>query len=174
MKNQRGFTLIELIVYIAIISTVLLAFVTFALQLAKVRAKASVIGEVEYNARLIQERLNEAIRHAEGVNTGASTFGSDPGVLSLDMVDVAEDATIFNLTSDDGNFQVEAGGGEATPITTNGVSITNLIFTNYTSSEDVGVVGVQFTVTANNVSSDQFFDYAQSFQTTLRIPLDNL
>lgn len=171
--NNRGFTLIELIIYIAVVSVVLLAFVTFTLRFANSRAKARVIGEVQYNGRLIQERLSDAFRHAEAVNTGASTFTTDPGVLSLDIVDVAEDPTIFSLSADDGNFQVNLAGSGNTLITSDAVSVSNLVFTNLTSSEDVGVVRVEFTVAAINNSNDPHFDYDQTYQTTLRIPLDN-
>lgn len=171
-QSQRGFNLVELVVYVAIVAIVLLAFSTFAIRLARSHVKAEIVGEVGYNAALIETRINDAMRHAELINTGASVFGSDPGTLSLDMADAAVDPTVFSLDADDGTFQVSVDGGAAAPITTEGVLITNLTFTDLTSDEDVGVVLVEYTVQANNPSSDPLFSYEESFQTTARIPLD--
>lgn len=171
--QQKGFTLLELILYIAIVSVVLLSFTTFALRFAHASAKARVVGEVEYNAKLVQDRMIDAIRHAEAVNDGASTFGSDPGVLSLDMVDAGEDPTVFSLTSDDGSFQVNIAGAGDVPITSDRVQITNLFFTDLTTDDELGVIQVQYTVTAVSPTNSPLFEYEQSYQTTLRIPLDN-
>ena len=171
--NKKGFTLIEFLIYIALISVILVALTTFSLRLAKARAKTQVIGEVEYAARQIQSYINDAMRHAEGINTGTSTFNADPGTLSLNMVSVGIDPTVFSLDTDDGVFQISEAGGGAVSITTDAVSITNLVFEDLTSSEDVGIIHVEFTVQANNNTGGPTFDYAQSYQSTFRIPLDN-
>lgn len=170
--SAKGFTLVELLIYIGMVSLVLVAMVTFSLRLAKARAKAQVVGEVQYNAKLIQDHLNDAMRHAEAINAGNSQFGTDPGVLSLDMADDALDPLVFSLDADDGSLQIEEAGGQAEKITTERVAITDLIFENLTSEEDVGVVRVHYRVQAVNSSVDPIFDYAQSYQTTIRIPLD--
>lgn len=171
--KSNGFTLVELLLYITLTAVVFVMIISFIMTLMEVRTKVDVIGEVEHNARLVQDRLTDAMRHVEAVNTGTSTFGSDPGVLSLDMVDAAVDPTIFSLTADDGQLQVSEAGAAAATITTENVSVSNLVFTDLTSSEDRGIIQVQFTVTAINEEESPLFDYEESFQTTLRIPLDD-
>lgn len=170
--NQKGFTLIEMVIYLTIIGIVLSTIALFLLNLMGARAKTQAISEVLSSAQLIQTRLSEAVRHAQGINVAASTFSSDPGVLSLNMVDSARDPTIFSLTQNDGQFQVSEQGSPASVLTPDHVAIKNLVFTNLTSSEDVGIIQMQFTVETTSGSGTQAFFYDQAFQTTLRIPLD--
>lgn len=171
MKDQRGVSLVELIIYIAIVGVMLSTIAIFLINLMQARAKTAALSEVIGAATLIQERLHDAARHAEGINTGSSTFNSDPGVLSLDMVSVSEDPVVFSLTADDGQFQVSQAGGGAVALSGSALEITNLVFTNLTSADDTGIIQVNFTVSAPSDESVEFFAYEESFQTTLRIPL---
>jgi prepilin-type N-terminal cleavage/methylation domain-containing protein len=171
--NKQGFTLVEVMVYVAIIALMMTTLVLFSINLIQVRAKQRVIHNVEANAARIFERLADAARHAEGINTGASTFNSDPGTLSVNIVSAGVDPTIFSLTADDGVFQANEGGAGNVAITTDDVAITNLVFTNLTSVTDIGIIKVEFTVAAVNNSGNPLYSYEESFQTAIRIPLDN-
>lgn len=171
MLNKRGFTLVELIIYVAIVSSILIATTQYVATLARNRAKSEVLAEVAYNAAIIQAKLSYAARHAESLNVGSSTFGSDPGVLQLEMVDSGENPTIFNLTADDGAAQMNING-TTTQLTTDRVNVTNFVFSNRTSSDDIGIIEVQYTIEAVNSSNSPFFDYVEEFQTAIRIPLD--
>jgi len=126
--TKRGFTLVELLIYIAVVAIIFLAMVSFILTMSESKAKRTVMSEVASSARIIQERLMDAGRHAQTINVGASTFDVDPGVLSLDMVNVFEDPMVFSLTGDNGQFQVSTAGGEAIPLTNTTVAITHLLF----------------------------------------------
>jgi type II secretory pathway pseudopilin PulG len=171
--QTKGFTLIELLIYIALTAVIFMVIVSFILTLTEVRAKVDVVSEVEYNARLVQDRLVDAMRHAEGINSGTSLFGTDPGVLSIDMVDAGVDPTVFSLTEDDGQVQLSEAGAGAVGLTTDTVEVTNFQFTNLTGLEDQGIIKAEFTVRYVNPGSDPLYDYEESFQTTLRIPLDD-
>ncbi len=169
---QRGFTLIETILYILIIGMILSTLGLFLNHLLQARAKTFASSDLITAARTIQDQLGHAARTAEGINTGASTFGTDPGVLSLNMVDAGVDPTIFSLTSNDGQFQMKEAAGSNVLLTTDDVHVTNLVFTNLTGVDDTGIIQVQFTLEEVNTSGSAYFDYEQTFQTTLRIPLD--
>ncbi len=169
---QRGFTLIETILYILIIGMILSTLGLFLNHLLQARAKTLASSDLITAARTIQDVLGHAARAAEGINTSTSTFGSDPGILSLNMVEVGVDPTVFSLTGADGQLQVSEAGGGNILLTTDEVAITNLVFTNLTGDDDTGIIQVQFTLEAVNTSGSAYFDYEQSFETTLRIPLD--
>lgn len=171
MRDQRGSTFMELVIYIAIVGMIMTTVASFLMSLLTSRVKVTASSEVLSNARLIQDRLHDAARHAEGINTGSSTFGSDPGVLSLDMVAGSVDPTSFSLTTDDGQFQLNEGAGNVF-VSSDDIEVTNLVFTNLTSADDTGIILVQFTLRTVNNSKSSRFDYEESFQTTLRIPLD--
>jgi len=171
MRNQKGTTLVELVIYIGIVGMILTTVSMFLLNLLTTRAKTAAITETLANGRLVQERLTEAMRHASGIVVLDSEFGTDPGVLSLEMADLTLSPTIFSLNEDDGQVQVSEGGLPPVTLTTNDVHITDFQFQNLTSPEDVGIIQLQFTIEVDNPSLSPRFDYAQSFQTTARIPL---
>ncbi len=171
-KSTHGFSLIEVILYLFIMAVVLTTIALFLLQLLNARAKTRAISEVLASAQLIEQRLSEAVRHASSLRTAQSTFGSDPGVLSLQMVDAARSPTDFSLSQDDGAFQISEAGAPAEVLTPDSVRVTNLLFTNLTGVDDVGVVQVRFTLETSVDTTSSAFIYDQEFQTTLRIPLD--
>lgn len=170
--STRGFTLIETMLYIVIVAMVLSTLSFFLLQILGTREKTRSISEVVASAELIQARLSEAIRHASAIRTLESTFGTDPGILSLTMVDGARSPTVFSLTANDGQFQISEAGAPAVTVTPQAVRISNLVFTNLTTPTDTGIIQVQFTAEVTSQYNTRVFSYDQSFQTTLRIPLD--
>jgi hypothetical protein len=163
----------ETILYVMIVGTVLATMAGFLMNIVGARAKAIAISDVTDAARVIQTRLTDTARHASALNVGASTFNSDPGVLSFDMVLAGVDPTVFSLTSDNGQFQVQQAGGAQNVLTSSRVAITNLTFTNLTSDDDLGIIQVTYTVEMTTDSSSPLLEYAQTFQTTLRVPLDD-
>lgn len=169
--TQRGFTLFEMLIALAIMGMILVTISSFALKLLHAQARAEVASEITSQARFVIDRLTDAARHAEALNSGASTFDADPGVLSLDMQDDTLDPVVFSLTEDDGQLQISEAAGAAQLLTSNDVSMTNLVFHNLTSASDVGVIQMEFTLRSINTSAARAFTYEESFETTIRIPL---
>lgn len=171
-RNKKGFSLLETIIYVLLMGVIFSAIALFLLHITIARAKTNVISEVLSAAHLIEERLSEAIRHADSIRVADSIFGTDPGVLSLNMVDASREPTVFSLSADNGQFQVAEAGGATFALTPSNVQVTNLVFTNLTGTNDVGIIQVQFTLEITSSSGAKPFHYDQAFQTTLRIPLD--
>ena len=167
--NNKGFTFIETLVYIAIIGMVVVSFVMFALSISNTRNKNYVIQEVQANARTAQGIINQKIRAATGINTESSTFGSDPGVLSLSMADSAKNPTIINLDQDNGILRITEGLSDPVVIVSNKVKITNLVFTDLTSADSRGNIRIQMTVEYNTSLSDIKYRYSQSLQTAVSL-----
>ena len=63
-----AFTLIELIIYLAIISGIAVSFVYFSISITNTRAKTYVVQEVHANARTALELIAQRIRASQGVN----------------------------------------------------------------------------------------------------------
>src|SRR5690242_8085745 len=96
--KTKGFTLLEFILYFALLAMVMGAVTIFAVDLVKTRNKTRIVAEIEQNARLGLSRILRSIRTASQLNVGASTFDSDNGVLSLGMASGAVDPTVFDLS----------------------------------------------------------------------------
>lgn len=171
-QTSQGFTLVEMILYLFIVGVILSVLALFLLQLLNARTKTYAISEVLSSAHLIEERLSEAVRHASSVEVADSVFQSDPGVLSLNMVNADRTPLVFSLTQDNGQFQLSEGGNNPVVLSPEQIEITNLVFTNLTTQDDTGMIRVEFTVKISSDSATKAFAYEQSFQTALRIPLD--
>lgn len=166
---QKGFTLIELLIYIAIVGAIAAGFIRFSLSISDSGSKSFVVQEVHGNGRVALDLISQRIRAATGVNTGSSTFGSDPGVLSLVMADAAKNPTVINLTADNGVLQIKEGSSSAVAITSSEVQITNLVFTNLTPTGARENIRFQLTVAYNDSSGDVEYTYSKSFQTAVSV-----
>ena len=101
MMNRRGFTLVEMLVVIALLALVGGLAISFFLSTIGVRAKAQHRLEVQENARLVLARVEYEIRRARGVEATtdfdvnlATTGGA---TLDLDMSAAGNDPTTFDV-----------------------------------------------------------------------------
>jgi type II secretory pathway pseudopilin PulG len=167
--NMKGFTLIETLIYIAIIGGVVATFVTFSLTVSDARNKTYVVQEVQGNTRTALNLITQRIHAATKINTSTSVFGTDPGTLSLAMASSTLNPTIINLTADDGQLQIKEGTGSAVAITSDELKVTNLVFYDLTATSTRENVQIGMTVEFNNPSSDAEFNASQTVTTTASV-----
>jgi type II secretory pathway pseudopilin PulG len=110
-KYNRGFSLIEMLVYLAVTVLVSLAGVLTYLSLDDVMVRNETERAVNHSAIVALERIGYEIRQATGVNVVQSTFGVSPSELTL-----SRGATTTN-------FEVV---GNALMLTVNGVTLGTL------------------------------------------------
>lgn len=166
---QRGFSFIEVIIYIAIMAFAVVAIASFSISIANSRNKNYVVQEVQANQRGALNIITQRILAAEGVNVAFSTFNTDPGVLSLKMADAAKNPTIIDLNTDNGVLQITQGVASAVAITADEVKVTNLVFTNLTPTGRRENIRIKITIEYDNPSGDQEFEYSQSLQTSVSL-----
>jgi prepilin-type N-terminal cleavage/methylation domain-containing protein len=170
LRDKNGFTLVELLIYIAIIGMVMTTFVYFGMTIFDYRNKSNAAQEVQANERMALSLMSQKIRGAKDVNIASSTFNSDPGVLSLVMDDISKNPTIFSLTKADGSLQIAEGGTSTTTVTSKNVLITNLVFTNLTATSGIAEdIGINMTMQYNNTSQDVKNNYSDSLETAVSI-----
>ncbi|MFH1089110.1 MAG: prepilin-type N-terminal cleavage/methylation domain-containing protein [Candidatus Uhrbacteria bacterium] len=161
-KNNRGFTLIEMIIYIAIIGVIISGFVSYSLSLSSVRSKNHSMVAVQANGRVALEVITEKVHGAQAILTPVAGVSSNQ--LILDMPGANPDIT-FLVT--DGVLTMQETGSSAVVITDNLTSVSNLLFTNLAASGERSNVQVEITlgynVTANNVE----FGYSKSYRTAV-------
>jgi len=138
LKSGAGFTLIELILYVALVTIVLSALVPFAWNMVQTGVKSAVAQEVNANARYISERIKYEIRSATGINSVTSSS------ISLSTSTAGTNPTIIDLTG--GNIRIKQGADSAVNLNSTNIVINNLTFTNYTSSDNK-TKHIQFTMT---------------------------
>jgi len=163
---SKGFTLVETLIYIAIIGGILATFIGFSLNISGARNKTYVTEEVQANARIAMDVISQKIQSANGVTTSSSVFNTDPGTLVLTMSSSTFNPTIINLSADDGVLQIKQGTGATTTVTANTVRVTNLQFTNLSASSTHENIKVNLTVEFAT-TTDIDFQYTQSLTSTI-------
>ena len=167
-KTKNGFTLIELILYVALISVFVTGAVYFAWDIIYGRVKSGVQLEVSQNLRLASKRIIQEIRNAEGVSSiGVST-------ISLVMEDSARNPTAFDVSN--GRLRIGFGSSGSCPtsapctLTSDQVTVTELTFTDL-SSGGGETVNVSFTITleSNNPSGRQEWERSDTFSTSVEL-----
>ena len=126
-----GYSLLEIIVYVSLLATITMFVVGSLLSIYKASGKTRIDRAVSQNGAAAMETMVRETRQAVSIDVGGSTFGANPGTLSLGTKK-------FFLSN--GILQVQEGANPAQDLT-GGVTATSLIF-------------YRDTITSSEVSSD--------------------
>ena len=159
MKKNKGFTLIELIIYISLSSMMLLSITLFAKMILQVRTKNQVMMEVEQQGIQITQILTHAIRNAE--NIIQPTPPNINSNLILDMLNVSEDPTVFSL--DNNVINIQEGVSGQINLSNSRIEVQDLTFQNFSRANTPGIISFSFTLNYNNQSSKPEYNYSKIF-----------
>lgn len=163
--SQRGFTLIELIVYLAIVGLALTFSVGLAVALVQSDARGTVRSAVDTSAHRALAKVAEAAYAASGIDAGSSSFGADLGRLSLTMRDAARSPTVFGVSG--GRLEITEGAGSAIALTAAAVDVTAFRLTRLNPAGAKEGFRVELTVRHVNPSNDPAYQFTQTYVTGL-------
>lgn len=138
--THHGFTLVEVLVYIAVLVVVAMGGVASLLGLSSSIARNTMAREMNESAALTLERIVRDIRNSETVDTGASTLGSSPGEIAL-----VNGATTTSFSVSGGRIIIEENGTVLGPISDDSVTVDSFVARHYTSV-NTELVRVVFTL----------------------------
>jgi prepilin-type N-terminal cleavage/methylation domain-containing protein len=160
--KKNGFTFIELLIYIALVSVLATVSVLFVTNVTSSRVKVKVQEEVMYSARFLSERIGREIRGASAITSLAAND------LCLVMVDAARNPTRIYLSA--GRARIGWGGGGACSATTNNydltgpdITVNSLGFVNLTSglSENIDY---SISISGKNINNRQEWIFDTSLE----------
>lgn len=157
-KLQAGFTLVELIIYIGIVSIVLTSLSYLILDIIGGQVSSQADREVNYNVRHLSTQLATDIRAAESITS------------------ITADSLTLSLPGDDISYQFDGNGlltrqvaaGDPAVVHTSAVT-TNGSFTDQSYGSRSQHVGISFTVEYKNPSNR--VDYSASSTATFSVEL---
>lgn len=165
LTRESGFTLIELILYIALVSIFISGAIFFAWDIIYGRVKSQVQQEVSQNLRLAAKRIVYEIRNAGGINSiSAST-------ISLANTDPARDPTVFDVSG--GRLRIGYGSAGACPVsspcelTSNEVSVSNLSFSDL--SKGTESINIQFSITVESTGERAEWQKSQTYSSSVEL-----
>jgi len=159
LKNKKGFTLIELVLYVGVTSIMLLVIVVFLANLLQSRIKNQTIAEVEQQGIQVMQIITQTTRNAENIT--APLIGTSASSLTLDVLAGANDPTVFDLF--EGTVRIAEGNSSAVSLTNSRVVVSNLIFQNLSRADTSGIIRIQFTLTHINPENRNEYNYQKIF-----------
>jgi len=164
-NTQNGYTLLELLIYVAIIGVLLTGVTVFFGVVADARLKNQAVAEVNDQAMAAMDYITQTIRNATSIT--APTATTSGASLTLVVPTGSLSPTVFSLSGS--TLQVKEGAAAAVPLTSNDVQVSNLTFTNLTRSGTSGNVQVTFTINRTNPNAHNEFDYQKTFTSSAEI-----
>ena len=144
IKNEKGFSLIETIIYIAIFSMIVTTFVSFSSSMTRVRLHNQMVLEVNDQGQNTMKIITQTIRNASAVNSLA--MGNTDSSLNLTTFTPATSPTIFSESS--GVLYIKEGSSSQIALTNNKVVISNLAFSNFSHSNTGDIIKISFTLSS--------------------------
>ena len=159
MKKNSGFTLIELVLYVAIASIVLGAFLTVYTSVYQLRQKNQAVSEVEQQGQQVMQQISQTLRNAAAVTSPAT--GASSSALTLQTYSSGTNPTILSLSS--GAVMDLEGTSSAVSLSSAKITVSSLSFQNLTRSGTHGIIKISFTVTSKNLTGRTENSFTKNF-----------
>ncbi len=158
---SRGFTLIEVLVYIALITLIMSSIVGYSLSLGGARARNYVVQNVQSNGRVLLSTLGQQIRASALVSTPAAGTSSNQLVLTMPS---GSPGVVFSLSS--GRVVMSVVGSPDVFLTDDRTTVSNLVFTNTALAGERDSISIQAQVSYAAAAGDVGYSYSEQLRTT--------
>lgn len=161
IKNNKknGFTLIELIFYIALFSVFFVSLFLVLNIFYENKNKNSVTIEVEQQGLFISQVISQEIRNSQSIIS--PTIGDNSSSLSLQSFDVLRSPIVFYL--DSGAVILSENGSVIDNLNSNRIIVSNLNFVNNSIVDNIQGISFSFTVSYKNNSGKKQYEYNKDF-----------
>lgn len=159
IHGSDGFTVLELLLYVTISSSVLLIAVMFMGAMLEARIKNEVIAEVEQQGHAAMHKIVEVLRNGQSVVS--PTPGNASTILSVATYAPLMNPTIFDVAT--GTLRIKEGATSTVPLTSSSVAVSGFSVHNVSRAATPGSVRVMFTVRYNAESLRGEYEYAKTF-----------
>lgn len=159
LQTNAGFTLIELVLYVAISGFILLAVSLFLQALLESRIKNQTIAEVEQQGIQVMQLITQTLRNGDKISSPVQ--GTSAASLSVYTYAAINNPTVFDLSG--GAIRISEGSAAAVSLTNSRVVVSGVRFSNFSRSGTPGIVRIQFTVTHLNPSGRSEYDFSKTF-----------
>ena len=155
-NNEKGFTLLELLLYISTASIILATTSLFLSTLLEARIKNQTVAEVQQQGLQVIQILTQSIRNAESIS--APSLGQNSQ--SLTITESGEEI-IFNVS--DGVIQMQEGVQSIVPLTNSRVIASGVSFSNLGLQNTNGSIKISFTLTHKNDTGRNEYTFTKDF-----------
>lgn len=160
LPNYKGFTLIEMVLYVSVCSIILLSLSTFLTFLLGARVRSQAITEVNQQGFQVMYQLTQTIRNGRSIQV--PSIGTSSSTLSITTANPLLNPTIFTVSSS--TFTIKEGSTTPIPLTNSRVRVSGLTFDNVSSSSSTDkVIRISFVIDYINTSNKTEYSYTKTF-----------
>ena len=169
--NRYGFTLIELILYVGLITIILSTVAPFVLTIIQSGVKSATSQEVYSSARYVSERIKSEIRNANSIYEASSTFGVNFATSSGVMFSLngGIDANPTNIEVVSGAVRITEGTSTPVLLNSSDTIVTNLTFYNYSTTTITRNIGFTLTMTDSATTTRQEYMATSTIKTSVEL-----
>ncbi len=156
----KGFTLVEMVLYVSLCSIILLIISMMLSSLLGSRVRSQVITEVNQQGFQVMHLITQTVRNGRSIQTPAP--GATSQTLSLTTASPILNPTIFSVSSS--TFFIQEGGKAPVALTNSRIRISSLTFQNISSTSSTDkVLRVSFTIDAVNPEGRGEYSFTKTF-----------
>lgn len=171
-KNNLGFTLAEILVYIAVLSLIMLTVSSLFLWVSRANSKAKAIKETLDNTRRAMGVITYEIREARSIYTPTSALDISPGQLSLETtkhLPEGETTAYVDFYLCGARLCLKKEGENPIALTSDKVEITNLEFSQIATTSTVPSIQINLKIDYKAPASKA--EYQATINTTSTVSL---
>lgn len=168
-KNNRGFTLIEMIIYVLIFSMIFTLVLVLFGRVQKAGGRSQVAIDLRENAEQVMHLIGHSVREANSISVSGSVFGTDEGRVTL----VGDDTLVFDthvqqivlsgVTKNVRRIKMTKNGQPAVNITSNRVHVERFRLTDLSGGGSPRSFQLELALSSVNPGDDP--DYAGNLVT---------
>ncbi len=128
LGSNKGYTLLEMVIYIAVLSVFTVIIVFSLINIAKSFLEVRVERNVNNAAVSALDRMVREIRLSNSVDILNSTFGVNPGRITLNTLASNGSTTTVEFFVSNGIVRMKEGGVDSGALTQSNVNVENLLF----------------------------------------------
>jgi competence protein ComGC len=163
-KKEKAFTLVEILVYLAIVSSILVFTIGFVWDVIFGDIKGNSLREVRQNGEFALIKITQEVKKAKKINF--PSIGSSGDYLSLEMANLNLNPTIFNVSG--GKLRITQGTGLPIELTTGEINA-NILFRNLSYANTPGAVRAEITISRLNPGNRMEYQASLDFKTTISL-----
>lgn len=155
---KKSFTIIELLLYMGVLSILLMIFIDLFLSMNRVRSENEAISNVEQDTSFLLNKFIYDIHQASSISTPATLLSQSNTLnLTIDGSDYTYSSQSGNLILSDGINNYQMNGYDTT--------LTNLLFTRLGLGDEHDVIKINLSITSR-IKKESGYE-TQSFETTV-------
>ncbi len=161
-SSQKGFTLVELLLYIGLAAMILIAVVEVTAVVLQARVKYQTVTEVEQQGKQILQIVSQIVRNANSITSPLA--GQQGTSATIAVATPAKNPTTIALTGD--QLFLTEGFGAPVALHADYLAVSNVQFKNISTAGSSGSVLIRFTLSRRNPANKNEFNYSRTFYGT--------